>query len=649
MLADLQVHTPLDPRFQPSPEPRDPQARRELAEAYLAKAAERGVELVGITEHDDVSWLDELRAAAAKVGLKLLPGFEVETGDGVHVLCLFDPATPANYLQAVLWNLGVRPERGMEDRPAGARPPEPWEEEDVTMPAFRTLLRRIQNHYGGICVAAHIDSDKGLLEVLSGEVRVRAWRTPDLLAAQIATPPEKSRHRQRRIIRGEAGGYERERLPAYVLTSDSRSLASIGKPSTWIKLDTVGPHGLRQAFVDPGSRIAYEDPARLRRGPRLLAAGFHGGQLGGLRIGLNPQLNVLIGRTGVGKSAVLEAIRYALGLDYATGRCRKAAEVLLGATLGRDGSATVAVEAGSPPQRYLIVRPVGGAPVVHDADGAPRDDLAPSDLIRPRVYGQHELQAIGANARAQFALLDSLAGWAGVEGASGGEGEGGDRGAESGGAGAEGGDDRGGDDRGDAGDRAEGDAAADGEPLEDALAAGEPARRVVVERLNDDLAGAIRIELGVGPADITISLNVARPGERRDYQPLDRLTLGQRATAILTIVLHTAGDGAGMLAIDQPEEGLDRRTVCDLLTPRLRELKRCEQLIVATQDANLPLTADAEQIVALETTHRTPGRRVATTIRAQGALEREDVRAAAEEILEGGADEYSLRRVKYGR
>lgn len=123
--ADLQVHTPIDPAFEPRPEPRDPVERRQLAMRYLGKAKERGIELVGITEHNDVSWIQELRDAAAELGLYLLPGFEVESAEGVHVLCLFDSDTSVSHLEDSLVQLGLtaarpsavgstgRPERSM--------------------------------------------------------------------------------------------------------------------------------------------------------------------------------------------------------------------------------------------------------------------------------------------------------------------------------------------------------------------------------------------------------------------------------------------------------------------------------------------------------------------------------------------------------
>ncbi|HTD57866.1 MAG TPA: hypothetical protein VK672_03130, partial [Solirubrobacteraceae bacterium] len=114
--ADLQVHTPSDPRFKPRLDPAVYNERMELARRYLGAAKERGIELVGITEHNDVSWIDELRAAARDLGMHLLPGFEAESAEGVHVLCLFDPDTTVERLEEVMVGLDLTREKRSRKR-----------------------------------------------------------------------------------------------------------------------------------------------------------------------------------------------------------------------------------------------------------------------------------------------------------------------------------------------------------------------------------------------------------------------------------------------------------------------------------------------------------------------------------------------------
>lgn len=394
--ADLQVHTPADPTFSLRPEPSDPEERMALARRYLAAAKERGIELIGITEHNDVSWIDELRRAARELELHLLPGFEVESKEGIHVLCLFDPAKPVTELEEVLVQLGLTATERQTNR-RGLR----------CNRHFAELVHFVQDDGGGICIAAHVQSDKGLLGgALQGGARADAWKTPELLAAQIAKPLAEIAGGNGRILRGEDQNYARGRLPGYVLTSDARSLETIGSVSCWVKMDAVGVEGLRQAFLDPGSRIAFTDPAELRRGARLLAASWAGDFLADVRFTFNPELNCLIGGKGTGKSTVIETIRYAFGLEPRNAD----AQELLGHAFRSGSKVSVVIETEAPaPARYLVERTAPHAPVVRDIHGEPLPDLLPAALGVPCVYGQKEIFGIAQDARARLDMLDGFA------------------------------------------------------------------------------------------------------------------------------------------------------------------------------------------------------------------------------------------------
>ncbi|HEY5194228.1 MAG TPA: hypothetical protein VIJ39_10210 [Solirubrobacteraceae bacterium] len=397
--ADLQVHTPIDPQFAPRPVPRKPEERMDLARRYLSAAKERGIELLGITEHNDVSWIDELRSAARELEIHLLPGFEVESAEGVHVLCLFDPDTSVERLEEILVGLDLtrakRSQKRLELR---------------TKQYFAELLQFVQEECRGICIAAHIESDKGLLAALRQGARVDAWKTEALLAAQVSKPPSEITSGNGRIIRGEDPKYSRPRLPAYLLTSDCRSLEAIGAISTWIKMDTIGVSGLRQAFLDPESRISYDDPIRQRAGARLLAVAWEGDFLDEVGFPLNSELNCLIGGRGTGKSTVIESIRYAFDLDYRTEDVGRAARDLREHAFRSGSKVSVAIETDGPVRtRYIVERTAPHAPVVRDYDGRPRPELDASTLISPCVYGQKEIYGIAQNASARLEMLDGFA------------------------------------------------------------------------------------------------------------------------------------------------------------------------------------------------------------------------------------------------
>ena len=275
---------------------------------------------------------------------------------------------------------------------------------------FAGVLSLIQDECGGVCIAAHIESDKGLLCAVREGARVDYWRTEALMAAQIARSPDEITSGNGRIIRGEDPIYARKRRLAYVLTSDARSLEDIGSKSTWIKMDRVGVQGLRQAFLDPDSRISFEDPAGLRRGSHLLGVSWEGGFLDGVRFPLNPELNCLIGGKGTGKSTVIESIRYAFDLGFRTEEVEQAATQLRENALKSGSKVSVAVETGPPhPTRYVIERTAPHAPVVRDELGTPRPELSPQALLHPLVYGQKEIFGIAQEDQARLGLLDNFA------------------------------------------------------------------------------------------------------------------------------------------------------------------------------------------------------------------------------------------------
>lgn len=399
--ADLQVHTPVDPRFKPPCRSSDHAARAEASRSYLQAALDRGIELVGITEHNDVSWLDELRYAAQGVGMQVLPGFEVESKEGVHVLCLFDPQTPTADLDECLARLGLTGDRRRTSKLQQLRA-------DCSFP---DLLELIQDGCGGICIAAHIDSDKGLMKAVGGGARADFWKSPQLYAVQIPRAPDELPPALENIVANNDPNYRRERPIAGLLTSDSRSAEEIGASSTWIKMDTVGVEGLRQAFLAPDSRIAYADPAQRRRGARLLAIAWEGGFLSDAAFPLNAELNCLIGGRGAGKSTVIESVRLAFDIEEPRPDDVRASVAALREGALRSGTKiSILVEIGQPaPKRFIVERTLPHAPIVRDELGNALPDITPQQLFVPAVYGQKEVYGIAQSAQARLSLVDAFA------------------------------------------------------------------------------------------------------------------------------------------------------------------------------------------------------------------------------------------------
>ena len=79
-------------------------------------------------------------------------------------------------------------------------------------------------------------------------------------------------------------------------------------------------------------------------------------------------------------------------------------------------------------------------------------------------------------------------------------------------------------------------------------------------------------------------------------QPQEDLSTGQKATAVLLLLLLESG---APLLVDQPEDDLDNRFITEGIVPRMCEDKQCRQFIFSTHNANIPVLGDAELIVRL--------------------------------------------------
>jgi ABC-type dipeptide/oligopeptide/nickel transport system ATPase component len=125
-----------------------------------------------------------------------------------------------------------------------------------------------------------------------------------------------------------------------------------------------------------------------------------------------------------------------------------------------------------------------------------------------------------------------------------------------------------------------------------------------------------------------------------DGKPIEDLSPGQRCSALIPIILL---ESRSPLVIDQPEDNLDNKLVFDLVVDILRSLKERRQIIVATHNPNIPVSGDAEQIIALETSSREECENVC-----QGSIDDEEIVDQIKAIMEGSEEAFRVRAEKYG-
>ncbi len=130
-----------------------------------------------------------------------------------------------------------------------------------------------------------------------------------------------------------------------------------------------------------------------------------------------------------------------------------------------------------------------------------------------------------------------------------------------------------------------------------------------------------------------------------EYRPLDRLSVGQRATAILLLLFALRGR---ILVLDQPEDDLDNRFVYEDIVALLRDQKGLRegkdrrQIIAATHNANIPVLGDAEQVLALE------ARDGRARVVSRASIDDLRIRRLIKSVMEGGEEAFRRRAEKYG-
>lgn len=365
--------------------------------AMVTRAHELGIEVLALTDHNHVGAVDEFRAAAAPLGITILPGFELSSSEGIHVLCIYPPDTARATLERHLGGFGI----------ANTAP-----NAQLANLTFGQILAKVRDQ-AGLAIAAHVTSAHGLLTTLAGQPRILAWTDANLLAAQIPGNPNEVPIEHRQIVLNKDPAHHRI-LPAFrrsglalVNASDVKAPDDLAKPgaSCWIKMSHPSVDGLRQAFLDPDVRIRL-GKSEAPKHPRLLSIRWQGGFLDGQAMVFNPGLNVLIGGRGTGKSTVIESIRYAFGLLPDTEQAQRSHLLFVKEVLGAGTRIEVALAVEHPTEaRYSVERVVPNPPVVRDEAGAILD-IAPDRLLPGlAVFGQHEISALARDPVRRTRLL----------------------------------------------------------------------------------------------------------------------------------------------------------------------------------------------------------------------------------------------------
>src|SRR5262250_2970094 len=134
---------------------------------------------------------------------------------------------------------------------------------------------------------------------------------------------------------------------------------------------------------------------------------------------------------------------------------------------------------------------------------------------------------------------------------------------------------------------------------------------------------------------IAIELNVATAG-RPHFKDASDLSRGQKCTALLPILLARRDNP---LIIDQPEDNLDNHFIFETVVNAVQRMKKRRQMIFITHNANIPVLAEAELVLVMNSDGRV------------GAIEKwgsvDECREQIIDLLEGGREAFELRSKRY--
>lgn len=125
-----------------------------------------------------------------------------------------------------------------------------------------------------------------------------------------------------------------------------------------------------------------------------------------------------------------------------------------------------------------------------------------------------------------------------------------------------------------------------------------------------------------------------------DYKGIDFLSMGQRCTVILPIILHHV---ERLIILDQPEDHLDNAFVVGTLVKAIVARSTNAQTIVATHNPNIPVLGDAAQVIHLDS----DGNRCFA--RSAGSISSPRIVDAITTIMEGGREAFARRAEFYSK
>jgi len=395
-----------------------------------------GLSMVAVTDHMKSNLACSLSKSLASKGICLLPGMEIN----------LRPSAPLNSFRVHI--LAIFPECYAHEQITRILPPSvPAEcsrsgKEQITNVDLASFVDTVHKH-GGLCIAAHIDTDSGirktfrqlgqdgilfcaLNEVLPIEQQrkiseeFKEWLfLAGFDAIEVASDRDRPHYRWISNVQGRQVS-----IPA-ILRNDSHCIEDLGDKTlhTHIKMAKACFEDLQRALQFPDTRVRFPIDVPSTPTPSIVGLEIVSAEGKGffttLQIAFSDNLSCFIGPRGSGKSAIIESIRYAFGLNRMLGQIEqsgtdlvKKVRSLQEATLAgsvirivyrRTDNEINILEATFDPKQDYATR-------VYDLTGNTLEisDVQATGRYPIRLFGWSEIETLGREPQRQRDLLDRL-------------------------------------------------------------------------------------------------------------------------------------------------------------------------------------------------------------------------------------------------
>ena len=419
--TDLHLHSPGASSFV-FPNGMNENQKDQIVKRYIEQLIQQNIKIAAITDYQQIhtEWFLPIQQAAREQDIFIYPGVELSFSgsaagkEGLHLLAIFPYDSNLDDLNHVIDKmLDGNSSKPLISSDGSHRDLEPKETLHECLPEFRKKT-------GTLFIIAHPNDHKGLFKTFKPKEQASFLVNvlPD--AVESFTTQDVQRLQSTSI-----GAQSLFSSIASIENSDNHSIEEIGtrqlpdgnRRTTYLKLSAFDDlRAIRMALHDEILFCRDNEPETNYTKFESLSVDGNG-FLGGLSLDFSPELNVLVGGRGVGKSAILETIRYTLNLSpYSETPYR---EDLIKHSLGSGGKATLLITQiinQNVQRKYRIERVLGEDPRVFElVDQIERSvPLSPLEVLgereAPLFFGQREIYEVTKSSANRRRLLDEIIG-----------------------------------------------------------------------------------------------------------------------------------------------------------------------------------------------------------------------------------------------